>query len=104
MVDPLSLAIGAALLVSGFVAGRIGRRRQAAQPIPMCPCEHVETMHTEDGCTAEIRRPYYDKHGFRGNGEYHYVRCACRRYGGPEVIRGVISLGIAVPPPPEVSR
>ena len=36
-MDPVSLVVGAALLIAGFLAGRVGRRRPALPPPPLTP-------------------------------------------------------------------
>jgi hypothetical protein len=91
-VDPLSLAIGAVLLVAGFLAGRI--RRPNARPKPVtatCECGHSIGTHAKDGgrCNADVRRPGDMDHAAK------WVPCACLHYVGPEPISSLFALPIA---------
>jgi hypothetical protein len=88
-VEPVSLAVGAALLAVGFVAGRIGRRRPPAppsNPVPVCGCGHALSQHDTgtNTCYAELRREVFDRRGrFTG---HTWVPCTCRQYVGPRPI------------------
>ncbi|MCV2489910.1 hypothetical protein OF117_11100 [Geodermatophilus sp. YIM 151500] len=83
-MEPISLLVGAALLVTGFAAGRFGRRRSTPRPVtPVCGCGHVLSQHDRERstCYAELRRETYDKKGrFAG---HTWVPCTCRQYVGP---------------------
>jgi hypothetical protein len=88
-VEPVSLVVGAALLVAGFLGGRLSRRRPAGPPpptTPLCGCGHTLSQHDPESntCYAELRRETYDKRGrFSG---HTWVPCTCRRYIGPRPI------------------
>jgi hypothetical protein len=74
MIEPLSLAVGAALLAVGFLAGRIGRvSRRPPDDQQVCGCTHHRSMHDPESgaCHARVKDGYYD------------YTCRCRRYSGP---------------------
>jgi hypothetical protein len=78
-MDPLSLAVGAALLAVGFLAGRIGRAgRRPPDEQPICGCTHHRSMHDPESgtCRARIKLGNW----FDG---YHHQTCRCRQYSGP---------------------
>jgi hypothetical protein len=88
VVEPISLIVGAVLLVAGFMAGRFSRRRPPAPPplTPVCGCGHTLSQHDVEThtCYAELRRDTYDKRG-RWSG-HAWVPCTCRQYVGPRTI------------------
>ncbi|MFF0531724.1 hypothetical protein ACFYT3_25485 [Nocardia amikacinitolerans] len=86
-MDPLSLAVGAALVGVGFVCGRFGRRRArsgAKALTARCGCGHDLALHDRETgkCHAEISRK--GVHGLR-----EWVGCQCRRYNGPTPLEDV---------------
>ncbi|MGH9290824.1 MAG: hypothetical protein ACRD0V_21430 [Acidimicrobiales bacterium] len=84
-MDPLSLAVGGALLAAGALAGRLGLRRRSAPPTPgfTCGCGHGYGCHDNGArCVAEVERPRYLSDGYRGGSEW--VACPCLFYDGPE--------------------
>lgn len=91
MVDPISLAVGAGILVFGLLAGHIsGRvaasRRRPHEEKPKCGCGHHLANHDRDTGTChatwlEDRQEY--KNGRAYNWEER-VTCSCRQYVGPE--------------------
>jgi hypothetical protein len=99
-MDPLSMLVGAGLLVAGALVGLpvgVWRGRRGRQPKPFCPCEHAAPVH-QDGtgpCNAQLKRTKYNALG-KDVGSY-YVRCPCTRYMGPEIITaGAWSPGVLV--------
>jgi len=92
-MDPVSLLVGGVLLAAGFVAGRLGRRRNAPPPpvTPLCGCGHTLSQHDREThtCYAELRRDNYDKRG-RWAG-VSWVPCTCRQYVGPRPIDEVFA-------------
>uniref|UniRef100_UPI003F496783 hypothetical protein n=1 Tax=Pseudonocardia sp. CA-138482 TaxID=3240023 RepID=UPI003F496783 len=70
MMEPISMLVGAGLLLAGWAVGRVSRRRPKS-PAPICSCGHGYGMHEQGGgrCRDEKRR---------------YVRCNCQVYDGPE--------------------
>jgi hypothetical protein len=83
-VDPVSLALGGALLISGMVLGRVSRSRANTQPPAVCSCSHGWGTHDQPvgRCHGDIRRTKYDSIGDKVG--YTYVPCPCRAYDGPE--------------------
>lgn len=84
-MDPISLVIGGALLATGWLSGRITRRRSAPSKPPklVCACHHARSYH--DAGTGrchesiEVGTNYYD-------GEpraYRQEQCPCQLYDGP---------------------
>jgi len=85
VMDPISIAVGAAVLATGWVTGRLGRRRPEMaeiRPVGECGCGHSLALHDTETtrCTAEIRRVRQDAHGNRNGHEW--VPCSCQRYVG----------------------
>jgi hypothetical protein len=93
-MDPISLAVGAALLATGWLTGRV-RRGRASAPVPAweCGCGHSFALHNRETseCTGETKREHYTVTGAR-NG-YEWVQCSCRRYVG-EVPIDITTLGL----------
>lgn len=80
MIDPVSLFIGAGLLTSGVLIGRVMRPKPPGPPALVCSCGDGYGQHAEDGhCLAEVRRL---RDGC--NTVYDWVPCSCRVYDGPE--------------------
>ncbi|MEU6583257.1 hypothetical protein [Nocardia sp. NPDC046763] len=81
MIDPISLVIGGALVVGGWLAGRFGSPRTkpgtAAGPA-VCGCGHDLALHDREvgHCHAETFRK-------TGMGLKAWARCNCQRYTGP---------------------
>jgi len=78
-MDPVSLAVGAAIFAGGYVSGRIGRARRnpkvgAARNPYVCGCTHNLATHDPktNACAASV---------FLGS-SYGYKRCACKQYVG----------------------
>lgn len=90
MIDAVSLAVGAAILVFGILIGRILRpgRRAAVESLPICACDHSLGEHDEEtgACLADVDRVHYQGGIWMGR---VWVPCACRRYVGPEHISSV---------------
>ena len=84
-MDPLSLLAGGALLVIGWVAGRLGRVRPRPhrQPQPVCGCGHHLAHHDRQAgaCAALVLYEWYDKRMMQ-----RWETCSCKRYTGPEPI------------------
>ncbi|MGY1839105.1 MULTISPECIES: hypothetical protein [unclassified Modestobacter] len=92
-MEPVSLLVGGALLAVGFVAGRLGRRRNVGPALPqaVCGCGHPLSQHDpEQGiCHSEVARDAYTK---RGKWAGHtWVSCSCRQYVGPRPIDEVFA-------------
>ena len=78
-MDPVSLAVGAALLASGYGGGRVGRARRHPKPPkptqPICGCGHHKSFHQNDGaCQERVYVSYVEGH----------KQCTCKHYVGPE--------------------
>lgn len=96
-VDPASLIVGVALFVGGFLAARLRRRHTSPM---MCPCGHAANFHEEATgiCHGEGERvTHYDPATGKNLG-WHPIRCACQRYLGPEILPGVFSRPLELPP------
>lgn len=91
MFDPISLATGAALLVTGFGVGRFRRpRRPEEKSTALCACGHTLGEHIEGArCAAQVRRPYYNPSGGRNGKEW--VPCACGQYVGPVPVESLFA-------------
>lgn len=90
MIDPISLAVGAAILAVGFLTGRLSRRRVKDDPAkPVCGCGHSLAEHDRDTdrCHAQIRRDKYDSIGDWVG--HTWVPCTCRRYVGPQPVESL---------------
>jgi hypothetical protein len=93
MFDPISLATGAALLVTGFGAGRFRRpTREPKKPTAACGCGHTLAHHdpaTNQCHGQELRRDCRNKQGdWIGN---QWVPCTCRRYVGPVPVESLFA-------------
>lgn len=79
----LGMITGAGLFGSGWLAGRLGRRRLRS-PVPECGCGHHYSYHDpETGqCHGTDRKTKYSSIG--ADLGYHEIPCTCRRYSGPQ--------------------
>lgn len=74
-MDPLSLLVGAALLLTGGLLGRLTRRPRAAPTTTTytCECRHSRSFHeVGDGRCQRL------------TGIDRDVRCQCQGYVGPQ--------------------
>lgn len=98
-IDPISLAVGGAMVSVAYVTGLITRRRRhPKEPRSKCGCGHSLAMHDEKSntCHAEYERETYNK-----SGDYigpRQVQCKCQRYVGPIPVDHIIMEG-SLPPP-----
>lgn len=77
-MDPLSLAVGAVVLLVGAALGRVTRPvRRPAEPAYVCTCRHSLAYH--DPTTSRCAREYVKTVNF----VQEFVSCDCRRYVGP---------------------
>ena len=89
-MDPVSLVVGAGLLIAGFLSGRFSRRRGAGgtngpkQLSAICGCKHGLEQHDPEtkACHGRtLQRNVYSKEGkWLGT---QWIDCTCRRYVGP---------------------
>jgi hypothetical protein len=85
MFDPITLGVGGALALAGWVTGRQTRRTQTSvtPEVAVCSCTHGYGIHEEGKkCAAQIERPHYWSNGSRNGHEW--VPCPCLSYDGPE--------------------
>jgi hypothetical protein len=92
-MDPISLLIGAAILLIGVVLGFVfGTFRRVLSPLEatpkaVCSCSHGLGQHDEKrgNCHGQVlRRSMRDKAGnWLGD---QWVQCTCRHYDGPQPI------------------
>ncbi len=91
MIDPVSIAIAAAVFAAGWLVGRHGRLRALGnqKPVevkPICMCGHHYGTHdpTTGVCGAESKQRFQEYAG----GDYGdvWVRCPCVRYTGPQPV------------------
>ncbi|MBP2471668.1 NAD(P)H-hydrate repair Nnr-like enzyme with NAD(P)H-hydrate dehydratase domain [Crossiella equi] len=92
-MDPISLAVGGGLLLVGYVAGLLSRRRVRDKPVEaVCGCTHTMAMHDREtgACHEQIARPrsYSEKGKYLGT---VYAQCTCRQYVGPRPIEEVFA-------------
>lgn len=83
-MDPISLAVGAALLVAGFLAGRFRRpNRTPKEPTYQCTCKHYLSDHDPQTgvCHGTNQQKVYQDGTFR---HFDTVPCTCRNYVGPK--------------------
>lgn len=96
MLDPLSLAVGAGLVATGWVVGRLGHRRTARtgrKQLPArCGCGHDLALHDRKTGTCHAESSRRGTHGLR-----EWVQCHCRRYTGPTPLEDVFSAPILPP-------
>lgn len=83
-MDPVTLLIGAGILLTGGMIGNIaGRRRVKAAGPPKAKCEgcdHNLSFHDESRCHGHTKRDVYDDGEWIGT---DYVPCTCQQYVGP---------------------
>lgn len=88
MIDPISVAIAAAVFVGGWLTGRHARLKRAPrrQPEPWCLCEHQYGAHDPEtgACGTQDTERFQEHPG----GMYAdvWVTCPCVRYTGPQPI------------------
>lgn len=91
-MDPISLAVGGALLAVGWLLGRIrGQATGASDSDPdACGCSHPLALHdrTSGTCAGQDRREHYMRFGDR-NG-FEWASCACRQYTGTRPIEELL--------------
>jgi hypothetical protein len=97
--DPISLAVGAALIVSGYGAGRVHRpRKQPDTPTATCGCGHALAHHDceTNECHGQLlRKASRNKHGdYIGD---QWVPCTCRQYVGPRPMEHLFSMPLLPP-------
>ncbi|MFI5717896.1 hypothetical protein [Nocardia sp. NPDC051750] len=94
MLDPLSLAVGAGLVVIGWAGGRFGvRRARSGRKLPArCGCGHDLALHDRATGTCHAEDSRRGTHGLR-----EWVQCHCRRYTGPTPLEDVFSSPILPP-------
>lgn len=99
-MDPISLAVGAGILVFGVLAGHISGRRAAARrrdrpQEPICGCGHHRALHNPDTlrCGTSVEVQLYNRSNYPAGTKW--VPCACQRYVGPEPISTLWSPPIA---------
>ena len=89
-MDPLSVAVGAALVIAGAVIDRLMCRRTpgASGRVPSADCSCGHGYGTHEGgyrCHGEIQRDRFCPDGeWAGDWVgYDWVPCPCRLYDGP---------------------
>jgi len=100
VIDPISMAVGAALLAVGHLTGRFRRRPVEPPPPPTCSCGGVLSLHDpETGvCHHQVQRP--KKWNSAGKPtSFEFVPCGCRQYDGPERLPSFYVPPVALPPP-----
>lgn len=85
-MDPISLAVGAAILGAGFLAGRFRRPGRSTGLQYTCSCEHPLSFHDPKTKTC---------HGTIG---WDKVSCTCKQYVG-EMPLDLSVLNQPLPPP-----
>jgi hypothetical protein len=90
-MDPVGMVVGVAILVGGWLAGRLSRRQKVGrEPTLLCSCGYGYGAHENQGkCQAQIERPHYRASGHRVG--YEWVWCPCLAYDGPEPLPRVWS-------------
>lgn len=93
MSDLIELALGGALVLVGFVLGRIHRPRRKPE-VPMCSCGHPLSAHERDTdrCVATVKQEWWE-----GGVHEAWVPCACVRYTGPQHLADVWLPPVAAP-------
>lgn len=101
-MDPLSIAVGGALLATGWLAGRRARRppklpEPPKQPEAICGCDHHLSAH--DLATGKCHEKARLGQKYRDNQmtEWKWVPCNCRQYTGPRPIDTVFHPGYILP-------
>ena len=88
-MDPVSLLLGGAIALGGFIAGRASRRPKAlSRPPelskPICSCKHGLGAHDDGGrCVSQTKRERcWDVYGHPI--AWENATCPCLSYDGPE--------------------
>jgi hypothetical protein len=99
IMDPVTLLVGAAILligvVLGFVLGTFRRVLSPSEQVPkaICSCKHGLGQHDEKQgtCHGQVKRK--DMHDAVGNyiGD-QWVTCTCRHYDGPQPIEQYLAM------------
>ena len=81
-MEPISMAIGAALLIAGSAGGFTAGRRQRHNPKAICEgCAHGLSYHDSGGlCHATHQQAEWADGSLN---RYIYVQCTCQQYVGP---------------------
>lgn len=91
-MDPITLLIGAALLLLGLMLGiptgmLLSQRRVSPALQTICSCEHGYGQHDEvhGKCHGQVlRKDMRSSTGYRIDDQW--VDCTCRHYDGPQPI------------------
>lgn len=91
VIDPISMAVGAALVGVGVLVGRKNRKRGVPPPQPKCSCGHGLAEHNPKtkACHAQVRRESGWRKGDGAANEWIWVPCTCQQYVGPEHISSI---------------
>lgn len=79
MLDPLSLAVGAAIAGAGWLVGRHARLQAKPDRPPKAICLCAHSFGSHDQKTGECLA----MHMIEVNGKDKLHGCACQRYTGP---------------------
>lgn len=82
-MDPITMVVGAVLLLVGGLIGRRTKRREktTSPPSTICGCRHQLAMHDPETnrCHDTVNGPFSDH-------QYTQVQCGCRQYTGARPI------------------
>jgi hypothetical protein len=103
-MDPLSLAVGAAILAAGHATGRLSKRpprpRHHAQAT--CDCGHPLAMHDPASNECHGETLTHDVHNPQGFLIGNQLRpCTCRQYIGPRPVESLFATPTLPPRDPD---
>jgi len=83
-MDILSMVAGAALLMLGWIFGRIARLKARPRPLPDPICQCGDQFGDHDPTTGKCQASHRIRMERRNHFEHQLVPCSCLCYVGPD--------------------